>query len=395
MKEYSDKSDKNAKTMIPDDDDLEIILQAINDLKFAESILFKQWLVEAEEHQALYDECLFYREAGLKEEEVSAPDVQTEWAKFSKTLEEGKKKRLRWIWPSIAAAAVIAFAAIYPWMLHWGDQQQLAIMEHEVTLQTEDGDIIQVDKIDKDKAKSMGMTKEQHGSYNALNYQAPAQQSQRSKIYKYTLNIPKGKAYQLLLDDGTQVWVNTNSKITYPSHFGKDKRIVELEGEAYFKVTKDKNRPFIVKTASLTTLVMGTEFNVRAYEKEEANVTLVTGKVSVTGREADDVVILNPGENAMASVFGMMVNEVNIQNYTAWKDGVFYFEEATLEDIMKEISRWYNVKVIFSQPEIRNLRFKFWADRKQTFEEAVSMLNQTGKVSIVMASSDKAVITAK
>lgn len=393
MKEDSYKSDKNANTMIPDDD-LEIVLKAINDLEFAESILFKQWLAEAEEHQALYDECLFYREAGLKEEQASAPDVQTEWTKFSKTFEKREPKKLRWIWPSIAAAAIIAFAAIYPWMLHQGDEQQLAMMEHEVTLQTEDGDIIQVDKIDKEKAESMGMTKEQHGSYNALNYQAPAQQPQISKIYKYTLNIPKGKAYQLLLDDGTQVWVNTDSKITYPSHFGKDKRVVELEGEAYFKVTKDKNRPFIVKTASLTTLVMGTEFNVRAYEKEEANVTLITGKVSVTGKEPDDVVVLNPGENAMTSAFGMMVNEVNIQNYTAWKDGAFYFEEATLEDIMKEISRWYNVKVVFSQPEIRNLRFKFWADRKQTFEEAVSMLNQTGKISIIMASSDKAIIIA-
>jgi len=396
MKEDSIHSDKHSRDVTSNNSNLEFVLRAINDPHFAESAEFKDWLSQAEENRSLFEECSLFREAGLNEDKRLLPDTTAEWTHFIESVEEVKlvnRKRV-WIYSSIAAAAILIFAIIYPWMQQAEKETRQTILKEEIALQTEDGNIIPVKKINENEAKDMGVKRERRGRYNVLNYQSMADDPQ-VKVQTYTLNIPKGKFYQLVLDDGTQVWVNTDTKITYPSHFDSDKRVVELEGEAYFKVTKDMNRPFIVRTPYLTTRVMGTEFDVRAYQKEDASVTLVTGKVAVSGENPENVVILNPGENAASTTSGLTVNEVDVKNYTSWVEGYFYYEEATLKDIMKEISRWYNVEVVFMQPDAKNLRFKFWADRNGTFEEAVSMLNKIGRVSIVMQTPNKAIVFAR
>ncbi len=396
MKENSIQSDKHSKKLTGSDNDVEFVLHAINDPGFAESAEFMDWLSLAEENRSLFAECAFYREAALNNDKRLLPDVDDEWLRFEESVEgakQAKNKRL-WIYSFTAAAAILIFAIIYPWIQLTEKETRRSILKEEIALQTEDGSIIPVKKINETEAKDMGVRKERRGRYNVLNYQSMANNPQVS-VKTFTLNIPKGKFYQLILDDGTQVWVNTDTKITYPSKFDSDKRVVELEGEAYFKVTKEKNRPFIVRTPYLTTRVMGTEFDVRAYQKEDASVTLVTGKVAVSDENPENIVILKPGENASSTNSGLTVNEVDVKNYTSWVDGYFYYEEATLKDIMKEISRWYNVEVVFMQPDIKNLRFKFWADRNGTFEEAVSTLNQIGRVSIVMQTPNKAVVFAR
>lgn len=396
MKEDSIQSNTHNRNITDNDSDLEFALRAINDLDFAESTEFKNWLGMAEDNKSLYEECLFFREAALNEDKPSLPDASFEWISFQDKIkheEKAKNKRL-WIYPSIVAAAVLFFAVINFWMQQTDKETKQSILKEEIALQTEDGDVIPVKKIDADKAKDMGLRKEHSGRYNVLNYHTMADDP-HAKVQTYTLNIPRGRFYQLILDDGTQVWVNTDTKITYPSRFDSDKRVVELEGEAYFKVTKEKDRPFIVRTPYLTTRVMGTEFDVRAYQKEDASVTLVTGKVAVSGDNPENVVILNPGENAASTSSGLNVSEVDVKNYTSWVEGYFYYEEAPLKDIMKELSRWYNVEIVFVQPEAKNFRFKFWADRNETFEEAVSMLNEVGKVSIVMQTPNKAIVYSK
>jgi ferric-dicitrate binding protein FerR (iron transport regulator) len=196
-----------------------------------------------------------------------------------------------------------------------------------------------------------------------------------------------------VLEDGTEVYMNTGSKIIFPNHFKSDSRIVEVEGEAYFKVTKDPNRPFIVKTTSFSTRVLGTEFNIRAYPQGESSVTLVTGKVLVTpGENEANQVTLSPGQNATCSGGQLLVKDVDVENYIAWKDGYFFFEEASLEDIMAEISRWYNVRVEYDNENLKKLKFKFWANRESSFQDAVLLLNQVGKVDIKMVSPGKALV---
>ena len=396
MKEGSIQNSRHSRGLTGDNSNLEFVLGAINDLNFAESVEFKNWLNQAEENRSLYEECSFFREAGLNEDERLLPDASIEWMHFQESI--GCKKsamtRYFWIYSSIVAAAVVIFSIVHPWIQNIEKENNQILLKKEIALQTQDGNVIPIKKIDDKKAKNMGLKKEHQGIYNVLNY-CSMDNDPEVKVQKYTLNIPKGKFYQLVLDDGTQVWVNTNTKITYPSRFDSDKRVVELEGEAYFKVAKEKNRPFIVRTPYLTTHVMGTEFDVRAYQKEDASVTLINGKVAVSGETPENVVVLNPGENASLTSSGLIVNEVDVRNYTSWVEGYFYYEEATLKDIMKELSRWYNIEIIYMQPETKNLRFKFWADRNDTFEEAISTLNQIGKVSVVVQTPNRAIVFAR
>ncbi|OJU46119.1 MAG: hypothetical protein BGN96_06705 [Bacteroidales bacterium 45-6] len=399
MKLNPDREDKLGKLDDKHEDDLEFALQALNHLEIASSEKFQQWVDESDSHQALYAECLFYREAGLAAEGAGLPDVEQEWMKFDPSPEQTPTSRKRslptWVWT--AAAAIFAVALLFPWLLHRNEEMRLAkLMEKHVVLQTENGEPIVVDQANKGQIESLGAQTHQSGRYGVLNMRQSASKVKlmsASTSNTYTLNIPKGKAYQLLLEDGTEVYMNTGSKIIFPNHFKSDSRVVEIEGEAYFKVTKDPNRPFIVKTASFSTKVLGTEFNIRAYPQGESNVTLVTGKVLVTSGENEaNQVTLSPGQNATCAGGQLLVKDVDVENYIAWKDGYFFFEEASLEDIMNEISRWYNVRVEYGNENLRKLKFKFWANRESSFQDAVVLLNQVGKVDVRMVSPGQALV---
>ena len=186
------------------------------------------------------------------------------------------------------------------------------------------------------------------------------------------------------LPDGSKVWLNANSKLVYPTAFIEKERTVFLEGEAYFKVTKDA-KPFIVKTDYLQTKVLGTEFNVKSYTAEDSHVTLISGKVQVRSHENARFVDLEPGKDAMLLSDGLFeVKEVNSEAYTYWKDGYFYFDELPLADIMKSIGRWYNVNVTFRNKEAMAYRIHFMSNRQSGIEETIRLMNRLKKVTLTL-----------
>ncbi|MEQ6118014.1 FecR domain-containing protein [Reichenbachiella sp. MALMAid0571] len=162
---------------------------------------------------------------------------------------------------------------------------------------------------------------------------------------------PSGQKSTVFLSDGSKVILNSESKIEYERNFGNGKREITLTGEAFFEVAKDKSRPFTVTTGTITTTALGTSFNIRAYENSaEIEISLATGKVRVddiglksTGKET----YLSPGEKAHYSMKnGLMVkSEFNIRKTLAWKEGVLYFQNDTLEDILQNLERWYGVEI--------------------------------------------------
>ena len=212
------------------------------------------------------------------------------------------------------------------------------------------------------------------------------------KLHTYTLSIPRGKSYHLVLDDNTEVWLNADSKLLYPNHFADNERIVELDGEAYFKVAKDAKRPFIVKSKYLTTKVLGTEFNFRAYNNN-VGVTLVEGRVAVQQNEGKETV-LTPGQNATIVGDELQISDVDVRKFTSWVDGYFYFDEAKLEDIMKELGRWYNINIEFEDKQTKAYEFKFWAKRDDNLEKTINNLNQIGKV-LIETDGNKIIIKKK
>lgn len=171
-----------------------------------------------------------------------------------------------------------------------------------------------------------------------------------------TLSTPKGGTYQLTLPDGTKVWLNAASTLKYPSRFNGKERIVELEGEAYFdvmhirKTADSPSVPFRIMSKGQQVEVLGTQFNISAYADENsAKITLVKGSVRVVPTADHQPVIIKPGEQATVRSSGIHVASVDTNQYIAWKEGRFHFRRTPLEDVMRQVSRWYDVEVVYQR----------------------------------------------
>ena len=155
----------------------------------------------------------------------------------------------------------------------------------------------------------------------------------------HVLSVPRGQNFKLVLPDGTNVWMNAESRLTYPSRFTGNERIVQLSGEAYFQVTKDHSHPFVVQTDGLQARVLGTELNVRHYVNGEVHVTLINGKVEVCHESEDGAVCLNPGEEATWTENSKwVIKNVDLDPFIYWKEGYFYFDNTPLSAVMKELA---------------------------------------------------------
>ena len=189
------------------------------------------------------------------------------------------------------------------------------------------------------------------------------------------LIVPRGGLYLLVLADGTRVWMNSDSHLKYPVMFAGGKREVILSGEAYFDVVKDKSAPFIVRTESGNIEVLGTEFNIKCYSDETALVTtLVNGKVKFDDG-INPSVILKPEEQLIFEKENRqsIVRKVNVNHYISWKDNRLSFQGETLDMIMKTLSRWYNVEVVFEDSTLKALEFSGNLDRFTDIQEFLSL----------------------
>lgn len=208
-----------------------------------------------------------------------------------------------------------------------------------------------------------------------------SQENPEQEVYN-TFRTPRGGEYNLLLSDGTRVWLNARSELTYPVAFGKRQRKVRLKGEAYFEVAKDTVKPFFVETGELQIKVLGTAFNITAYEDEVAvTTTLVTGGVQLLS-EIGDLNILQPSQQAIYSkdVKQTEIRQVKTDIYTQWREGRFVFRDEPLGNIMRILSRWYDVEYEFSRPELAKCRFYGVIGRYENIYELLNQFEKTEKV---------------
>lgn len=196
-----------------------------------------------------------------------------------------------------------------------------------------------------------------------------------------TISIPRGKDYHVVLPDGTNVWLNADTKLIFPDHFVGARREVQLQGEAYFEVAKDKAHPFVVYNNLFSTTVLGTKFNMRTYSQSAASVVLVEGKVTVESKKSKTIQTIVPGQKAQLTSSGQFeVQHVDTYAYIQWKEGYFYFNNVPLVEIMQELGRWYNVDIVIENPRMMHTRLHFVADRSQGLSEALQNLNTIGDV---------------
>jgi transmembrane sensor len=192
-----------------------------------------------------------------------------------------------------------------------------------------------------------------------------------------TMTTPKGRQYQLILPDGTKVWLNAASSLTYPTAFSGGERNVKITGEAYFEVAKNEAMPFTVNMGDETRVeVLGTSFNVNAY-KDGGNIdaTLVEGLISVSA--GADKKIVKPGEQAHISSSISIVKNADMDKALAWKNGIFNFEEVGLREMMMQIERWYDIKVIYA-PNVPDVKFFGKMSRKADLATVLEALKGFG-----------------
>lgn len=197
-----------------------------------------------------------------------------------------------------------------------------------------------------------------------------------------TLVVPRQGEFQVVLADGSKVYLNSESEIRYPTFFAGGERRVFLKGEAFFEVASDTSRPFIVEVGEMDVRVLGTRFNVNAYAPERAiRTTLVSGKVRVSDREDKAAVVLEPGQQAVWKKDGLTTREVDALAVSAWVDGKFYFEEGmTLEEITEQLQRWYDIDFFFASERVKRFVFAGMIKKEYTANEIFSMIEKAARV---------------
>lgn len=195
-----------------------------------------------------------------------------------------------------------------------------------------------------------------------------------------TLSTPKAGQYKIMLPDGTKVWLNAESSLKYPSVFNGAERKVELVGEGYFEVTPNANKPFRVVNKNQLVEVLGTAFNINSYDAATVT-TLIHGSVRVKNENTHPV-ILKPNQQAVLANKDFTVKNVEASDFTAWKDGLLMMNKATLDDIAKQIERWYDVEVVLSNQISLNKTASIMVNRNESLSNVMKAIQETYKVDI-------------
>lgn len=322
---------------------------------------------------------------------VNSLDLKKSWQKLEKCLPQKKNKTRNLIWwiSTAAAILVIAFFLVYPQLQQVG-YQPLPIAEIQTgsakaVLITSEGKQFNLSTQDSSRSLDLGQGLFAVNSGNTIEYQETPDAKSTSSKRLNIIQVPKGGEYELILPDGTHVWINSDTKLTFPVSFDSIKREVFLSGEAYFDVTKDPQRPFMVKTENIEIKVLGTQFNVQAYpDDNKIETTLCEGSVNVTAGELG--VTLTPSQQAVYSktTQTLTTRKVDVRLYTAWKEGLFVFENKPLEEIMNTLSRWYNINVFYSNQAVKSYHFTGDLERYGDFRKTLNMIEKSTAIRFVV-----------
>lgn len=326
------------------------------------------WLAD-EEFMSVYQTMKVAKDAGIAEPQKK--EVDEAFSQLMENLSDKQPRRAKHrqlYWAVAIAACLLCLFVLVFWSREDTSAIQLARKE-QVWKRTKDGHV-KVFESQKDN----DITCEIDGQKTKLN-DSQVFASNSSHHSMVTLTVPAGKTIPVVLSDGTKVWVNSDSKLAYPSQFDDDDdRVVELVGEAYFDVAHDAKRPFKVKNGGMTVVVHGTAFNVKGYEGEAPHVTLVRGSVSVENDKGQCTI--KPGTDVSENNKGQLVEQkVDTQAFTSWKSGVYSFDDEPLGNIMVVIGRCYNKSVVFTSENHVHDKLHFRVERSWSLQQVIDQLS--------------------
>ncbi len=369
-------------------------------LSVVEEERFEAWLKEGQEHREYYERMRrMYQQENVQD--VGIGGIQDVWAVFEKRVQGQRKieRKRRWMWVMSAAAAVaivlccclfvyyranteqkvnVAVQKIVPGqynaVLEMADGATYQLGEQQYSLQEKTGNQIKVDST--------------LLSYLPVNKRSDVLQD----IVYNKLSVPKGGEYRIELEDGTKVWINSASRLRYPVVFSSNSREVYLEGEAYFEVQRDVDRPFIVHSGEQKVTVLGTSFGISCYASEANDyTTLVSGKVKVDFERGKQSFMLEPGmQVAYNKESGIAIEKkVDVAEFVAWKNGKYIFNQKRLEDILSTLSRWYDFEVFYRNEDVKEVLFSGELRRFDDFSYLLRLIERTSDVKFVI---DKKVV---
>jgi len=350
----------------------------------AEQKELQLWLADNDKNQTYY----LQLKSGYETEKVvvTKEDMVGSWQKINGVIDKKRTQVRRWL----QYAAVICIPLLVAGSLFWysADEKSSHLAHHiqpgtaKAILKLHNGEMISLDSesrtlIENVKGEIVGTD-----SLDVLRLQA---KPVSKKIEYNTISVPRGGEYQLVLADGSKVWLNSATELRFPVSFSGETRDVYLSGEAFFEVESNASKPFLVHTSYSDVKVYGTEFNVMSYPDDKVEkTTLVEGSVAVIkdGKEQK----IQPGEQS-SFIKGkpeMIINTVDTDLYTAWCDGVFRFEEMPLDQLVLKLARWYDVNFFFVNESVKKKRFTGAIRRQADFEIFMKVLGESTQVEIIV-----------
>lgn len=341
--------------------------------------LLDAWLQESAEHQALFEE--FEKEElwGENLYRFRRFDSHKDWRRVAPGRKRNRFARRLW-----GVAAGIALLLTAGWAVYRftgqadvkENPEELLAVKHAVPrarLHVGEGVIIPLEGETQPERLSEDLSiRNREGKlvYEDL--------PEGAAIGWHRLEVPRGAEYKLQLPDGTDVILNAETELRYPNRFDGDERRVEISGEAYFDVASDPDHPFIVVAGDMEVCAVGTAFNVSAYPNENRRATLVSGKVIVACDE--NRVEMLPGKQLTWDGENYRLRDVSVESYIAWRDQRFVFDDELLEEILRKLERWYDIRTVFRSPSLKEIRFTGNLPKYEDIDKVLNKLEMAAHV---------------
>ena len=369
-------------------------------LEEEDKLILKKWKEESKLHSDLYIKILEGERRKKRNQAIVMIDVQKALNKVNKKIKNNHNVVLIKKWSIGIAALITIFLSTTLYINFYSKNKLDNIRLSQVstiksgsvkaTLKLNNGTVLQLDGESSDtlmKYKGIIINRAKGRLVYNKDLDKQFQAKEKKEIYN-EVEVPMGGEYSLTLSDGTRVWMNSDSKIKYPVDFNSQNRRVWISGEVYFEVAHNKDKPFFVNVGDVSIKVLGTKFNVESYKNEDfIATTLVEGSVQLT--KNNESVIIRPNERAITKINEkkFKIEKVRSRDYILWKDGIFYFDNKNLAEIMTKLERWYNVSVFFQNSQLKDLRFSVEVKRFKNIEEVLNLISETNHVNFKINNS--------
>lgn len=340
------------------------------------------WAQSSEERRRFVEDTMAYYAKDMSGEDAVAERVERMWRGMPFPR---KRRRVAtyWRWVSVAACAVL-MVGMFLWEQLGDGREAESVLPRQVAqsraiqLILPDGSVHEIAAADAALKDIPGFEANRE---SMVQKQTSATDTAAMSGIEYNeIIVPRGGEYLLTLADGTNVILNSETRLRFPNSFVGKERKIYLSGEAYFEVSRDENHPFLVEFEGGKVRVLGTQFNVKAYRGQNTFAALVSGKVEVmSGR---DSVVLQPGELCEITTddHSLAVSEADMISVLAWKNGEFVLKNASWEQVMSELARWYDAEIVYDSSELQGMKFHIYMDRAKTLEEALQIISKMGEI---------------